>query len=413
MRTRAASGGPHAWLRGYLSWDAFYSTALLACLVFVLTLDDPTARSPALAVCALLGGAGWYVTYGRRLMRTPQAAAGTGAGRRGAVYLAALLALFAAAVVLAPAASLSLVIVVPQVYWTLRPVLATAAVVVFALVPLVAEVVRTASLVRGVAAQGPTALLVIAFSVLCGTWVHRIIDQSTERAALIEELTTTRGELAAAAEQAGVAAERERLAGEIHDAIAQGLSSIVMLTQATAATLSRVDQLPPGQAESMTRAREQLDLVARTARESLAEAGALVEALRPAALDAASLPEALRRLTARAAEGTPLTTSFTLTGDAEPLPVALEVVLLRTTQEALSNVRKHARATRADVSLTYTRSHTSVEVRDDGTGLTAPPDDSPGYGLTGMLRRVEQVGGTRQLTGEPGRGTTLHVEVPR
>ncbi|GHA08641.1 two-component sensor histidine kinase [Streptomyces spiroverticillatus] len=401
-------------MRGYLTWDAFYAVALLACLVFVLTLDDPTAHSPALAVCALLGGAGWYVTYGRRLMRTAQAAAGTGTGRPGGVYLAALLALFTAAVVLAPAASLALVIVVPQVYWTLRPVPATAAVVGFALVPLVVEAVRTGSLSAGVAAQGPTALLVIAFSVLCGTWVHRIIDQSAERAALIEELTATRSELAAAAERAGIAAERERLAGEIHDAIAQGLSSIVMLTQATASTLSRMGELPPTNARLTTQAREQLDLVARTARESLAEAGALVEALRPTALDtAASLPEALRRLTAHAAEGTPLTTTFTLNGCAEPLPVALEVVLLRTTQEALSNVRQHARATRADVSLTYTHTHASVEIRDDGTGLSAPPDDSPGYGLSGMLRRAEQVGGTRKLTSAPGRGTTLHVEVPR
>ncbi len=346
-------------------------------------------------------------------MRTAEAAGGAGTGRPGPAYLGVLLVLFATAVVLAPAASLALVIVVPQVYWTLRPVPAAAAVVVFALVPPVVEAVRTGSLTGGVAAQGPTALLVIAFSVLCGTWVHRIIDQSSERAALIQELRATRGELAAAAEQAGVAAERERLAGEIHDAVAQGLSSIVMLTQATAATLSRMDRLPPRHAESMTLAREQLDLVARTARESLAEAGALVEALRPTALDSASLPEALRRLTARAADGMPLATAFTLHGDAEPLPVAVEVVLLRATQEALANVRKHARATRADVSLTYTPTHTAVEVRDDGVGLSAPPDDSPGYGLTGMRRRVEQVGGTRQMTSAPGRGTTLRVEVPR
>ncbi|MCX5206617.1 sensor histidine kinase [Streptomyces sp. NBC_00237] len=404
---------PHAWLRGYVTWDAYYAVTLLACLVFVLTLDDPTAQSPAYAACALLGGAAWYVAYGRRLMRTDEAAAGAGTGRRAPVYLGPLLALFATAVVLAPAASLSLVIVVPQVYWTLRPTPATAAVVAFALVPLAVDVVRTGSAAHGITTQGPTALMVVAFSVLCGSWVHRIIAQSTERAALIEELRETRSELAAAAQQAGVAAERERLAGEIHDAIAQGLSSIVMLAQATGSTLDRMDRLPPHQAKPLDRARTQIDLVTRTARESLAEAGALVEALRPAALDSASLPEALRRLTDRAAEGTPLTTAFTLHGEPEPLPVAVEVVLLRATQEALTNVRKHAQATRADVSLTYTESRLSVRIQDNGTGLTQPPEASPGYGLAGMLRRVEQLGGTRQLTSTPGAGTTLHVEVPR
>ncbi|WP_433544609.1 sensor histidine kinase (plasmid) [Streptomyces sp. CA-294286] len=349
-------------------------------------------------------------------MRTANGAADDGPPvRSGLLYLGVQLALFTVAVALAPAASIALVMILPQTYWTLRTLLATAAVVVFALVPLFAEAFRTGATGRSLANQGPTSLVIIAFAVLCGTWVHRIIDQSSERAALVEELASTRSELAEASQQAGAAAERERLASEIHDAVAQGLSSIVMLVQATGSTLDRLTELPASQEETVDRARSQLDLVARTARESLAEAGALVEALRPAALDTDSLSEALRRLTARTAEGTGLDTSFALHGAPEALPVAVEVVLLRAAQEALANVRKHAQATAAHVTLSYTEASVSVRVEDDGKGLGLPSATaSPGgYGLAAMSRRVEQVGGSRQLRSAPGTGTILQVEVPR
>lgn len=396
----------HEWLRGYATWDCYYAIAFCATIAFVLTLDDATAKSQSLAVVMLVCCAAWYAGYGRGLMRADDES------WRGMLYLGVLLVFFTLADTFASASSIALVMIIPQAYWTLRPLHATGAVVVFAAVPVVVDTFRTGAVVRSVADQGPTALMIIIFSALFGTWTHRIIDQSRERAVLIHQLASTRAELAEASRRAGVGAERERLAGEIHDAIAQGLSSIVMLVQATGSTLDQVTGVPPEQSVSMDRARQQLDLVARTARESLAEAGALVEALRPTALDVASLPEALRRLTERAAEGSGLRTGFALRGEAEALPVAVEVVILRATQEALANVRKHAHASRADVLLDYRDESVVVRVRDDGRGmdLTARPH---GYGLVGMGRRVEQVGGSRRLHSAPGEGTTVLVEVPR
>ncbi|MDJ1136005.1 sensor histidine kinase [Streptomyces iconiensis] len=396
----------HEWLRGYLIWDCYYAVAFAATITFVLTLEDTTAKDESLASVLLACCAAWYAGYGRRLMRTDDQS------WRGLLYLGVLLGLFSAADTFASASSIALIVIIPQTYWTLRPLHATGAVVLFALVPLTVNTFRTGAFVRSVADQGPTALVIIVLSAIFGTWVHRIIDQSRERADLIEELASTRAELAEVSREAGVAAERERLAGEIHDAIAQGLSSIVMLVQATGSTLDQMTGLPAGHGKTVDQARHQLDLVARTARESLAEAGALVEALRPTALDTGSLPEALRRLTDRAAEGGWLTTSFSLHGEPDALPVAVEVVILRVAQEALTNVRKHARASSAQVTLSYAEQTVTVSVRDDGKGIE--PDEEPhGYGLVGMSRRVEQVGGKRHLDSTPGQGTMVSVEVPR
>lgn len=375
-------------------------------VAFVLTLEDTTAKSQWLASVMLVCCVAWYGVYGRAVMRSDDES------WRGLVYLVVLLALFTAADTFASASSIALITIIPQTYWTLRPLYATVAVVVFASVPVAVETFRTGAVVQSFADQGPAALVIIVFSTIFGSWVQRIIEQSRERAELIVTLASTRRELAEVSREAGVAAERERLAGEIHDAIAQGLSSIVMLVQATGSTLDQMTGLPVGHGKSVDLARHQLDLVARTARESLAEAGALVEALRPTALDAASLPEALRRLTDRAAEGSGLATSFSVRGEPGALPVAVEVVMLRATQEALANVRKHARASSVDVTLSYTKETVAVRVRDDGDGIDTNCRPH-GYGLVGMIRRVEQVGGSRELHSAPGEGTTILVEVPR
>ncbi|GGR90364.1 two-component sensor histidine kinase [Streptomyces aureoverticillatus] len=396
----------HEWIRGFLIWDCYYAAAFIGAIAFVLTLEDSTARSRPVAAAVLACAAAWYVAYGRSLMRADDES------WRGLLYLGVLLILFASADAFASASSIAMVAIVPQAYWTMRPLHATGAVAVFAMVPVAMDTLRTGAVTRSVADQGPTAVAIIVFSAIFGTWVHRIIEQSRERADLIEELASTRVELAEVSRQAGMAAERERLAGEIHDAIAQGLSSIVMLVQATGSTLDQMDGLPAHHSDSVDLARQQLELVARTARESLAEAGALVEALRPTALDSGSLPEALHRLTDRAAEDCGLSTTFALHGEPETLPVAVEVVLLRATQEALTNVRKHARASSAEVTLSYTDETVAVRVRDDGDGIDAGVKPH-GYGLVGMRRRVEQVGGVRTLDSTPGKGTTLLVEVPR
>ena len=154
--------------------------------------------------------------------------------------------------------------------------------------------------------------------------------------------------------------ERTRLAREIHDTLAQGFSSIIVLLQAAEAGLAG-----PGLAS----ARRQLELAAQTARENLADARALIGALSPASLVSESLPGALRRVTERAAAEAGISASFDVSGTPRPLTAASDVVLLRVGQEALANVRKHAAAGSVQVLLRYQPAAVSLAVTDDGQGF--------------------------------------------
>ncbi|HEY6788894.1 MAG TPA: sensor histidine kinase, partial [Trebonia sp.] len=209
-------------------------------------------------------------------------------------------------------------------------------------------------------------------------------------------------ELAAAQHTAGRLAERQRLAADIHDTLAQGFASIVMLIQAAQADL---DGSRPQAAHSQ--AARHLDLAARTARENLAEARALVAGLTPAQLAGGTLPDALRRLS----QASGVDATFGLDGTPRPLPMAIEVVLLRVCQEALSNVGKHARAQSATVRLGYDRDAVLLEVSDDGAGFD-PAGVSDGFGLRGMRARVTEAGGTLTVSSKPGTGTRVSAMVP-
>jgi signal transduction histidine kinase len=245
------------------------------------------------------------------------------------------------------------------------------------------------------------AALGIALSVLLGVWVVRVVRQSHERLELIEELEASRAEVARLSREAGVAAERARLAGEIHDTLAQGFTSIITLVQAADSELDR----EPG------KARGHLGLALRTARDNLAESRALVAALAPAALDTGSLDQAVRRQAERLGEETGVAVAYAVAGEPVALPTAVEVVLLRAAQEALANVRRHAGATAAEVHLTYGGGSVGLCVRDDGRGFD-PGRAGGGFGLAGMRTRAGQVNGMLTVDSEPGRGTTVTLEIP-
>jgi signal transduction histidine kinase len=194
--------------------------------------------------------------------------------------------------------------------------------------------------------------------------------------------------------EAGVAAERTRLAGEIHDTLAQGFTSIITLVQAADPALRD----------------ERLALAVRTARENLAESRALVAALSPTALASASLPEAVRRSAARFTEEAGVAASVRITGDVYDLPTRTEVVLLRAAQEALTNVRRHAQAHEAAVLLAYSPAVVRLVIRDDGSGIKS--DISEGFGLSGMRARAGQVGGALTIRSDADTGTTVELEIP-
>ncbi|MBA3281721.1 MAG: sensor histidine kinase [Acidimicrobiia bacterium] len=243
-----------------------------------------------------------------------------------------------------------------------------------------------------------TAPLIVA-SVVFAHWIHGIIDQSRDRHLLIEELEATQADLVAAERTAGIHQERARLTGEIHDTLAQGFTSIVMLLQAVETGLGEGDA-----------SRRQVELAIDTARDGLDDARRLMADLDPEPLDSHSLPDAIGRVAARFSDETGVRTEVELRGDQRRLPATVEVALLRATQESLANVRKHAAAAAVTITLRYGHEVT-LRVTDDGSGFD-PADPTAGFGLRGMRERLATVHGRVQVESEPGHGTQVLVEVP-
>ncbi|MFI5620954.1 sensor histidine kinase [Streptomyces sp. NPDC051567] len=225
--------------------------------------------------------------------------------------------------------------------------------------------------------------------------------ESERRRELIEELITTRAELAAAGRSAGILAERERLAREIHDTLAQGLSSIQLLLRAAERTLPERDPA----LEHIRRARE-------AAQENLAEARRFVRALTPPDLEHGSLAAALERLCAGVAGPR---VRFSLSGTPQVLPTPYEVALLRIAQSALANVVRHAGAGRAGITLTFMDSSVTLDVVDDGCGFDPAAPSGPGeggFGLPAMRARAGTLGGLFTVESAPGQGTAVAVTLP-
>jgi signal transduction histidine kinase len=254
-------------------------------------------------------------------------------------------------------------------------------------------------------AIGPALGAAVAVAVVWG--YQTLYRESEQRRRLIEELTTTRADLAEAQHTAGVLAERERLAREIHDTLAQGLSSIQLLLRAAERAL-------PDRSDDAAR---HVEAARQAAVDNLAEARRFVAALTPPALEGTTLAGALERLCATTGARHCLTTRFHLTGDPVPLPTAHEVALLRIAQSALANTVRHARATTAETTLGYLGDHIALDIVDDGHGfdperLPAPDPESGGFGLAAMRARMNTLGGTLTITSVPGHGTALAARLP-
>jgi signal transduction histidine kinase len=389
------SGNAWDWGSSMSRWDVMYGVVFVAVLAVVAVSTGPGVRT-AIAMTAVAAMAPWYLLVGRPQMRS----ADVGMTRRAVLYLTVVVVLFIIAVLLAPNAWFLSIALLPQCYEVLP--------VHRALVPALVMTAAGAASVgywdhsrAGVETAIALFVAIAAFSTAFGGYIGRIITQSDERASLIAQLEATRAELAVVSRQAGVMAERQRLAGEIHDTLAQGFSSILMLVQAAEAQL----ELSP------ETARSQLSLAAQTARENLAEARTLVGGLASAQLQAGTLEDALRRITQRAGAELGIGASFSIDGTGRRLPAATEVVLLRAGQEALANVRKHAAAHSVAVCLRYATGFVSLDVTDDGAGFD-PAQVNGGYGLSGMRARVDEAGGTFAVRSAPAQGTSVQVEVP-
>lgn len=241
-------------------------------------------------------------------------------------------------------------------------------------------------------------------ALLIGLGYQALAREAEQREALVRELLATRGQLAATEHESGVLAERARLAREIHDTLAQGLSSIQMLLHAA----ERADPDRPGV--------EHIRLARETAAGNLAEARRFIRELTPPQLDDQTLGAALRRLarTHWATEGLDVQVRVS---DTITLPMHLQTALLRIAQGAIANVIQHAHATTATITLAAADDLLRFTVTDNGTGFD-PQHDSPAraeksdsFGLRATAERVQQLGGTLTIDSAPGRGTTLTVDL--
>lgn len=231
---------------------------------------------------------------------------------------------------------------------------------------------------------------------------RRLEAMLAENAALHERLLTQ-------AREAGVLDERQRMAREIHDTLAQGLAGII--TQLQAAEQAGADGATW---------RRHVTAATRLARESLSEARRSVHALRPQQLETARLADAVAGVAERWSKLHGLAVEVTTTGTPRPMRPEAEVALLRTAQEALTNVTKHAHASRVGVTLSYLEDDVALDVRDDGVGFdpanldgrAAADEATGGFGLVAMRQRIEGLAGTLQVESEPGGGTAISASIP-
>ncbi|MZE54002.1 sensor histidine kinase [Streptomyces sp. SID5770] len=251
---------------------------------------------------------------------------------------------------------------------------------------------------------GPLLGAAVAVATVLG--YQALYRESERRRRLIEELIATRAELAAAERHAGTLAERERLAREIHDTLAQGLSSIQLLLRAAERAL------PPD-----SPAAGHIERARRAAQDDLAEARRFVRALAPPDLEHGSLAAALERLCEPGAEAGPYgpRVRFSVSGTPVELPTPYEVALLRIARSALANTVRHASASRAEITLSFMGASVTLDVVDDGVGFdpgAVRPSSEGGFGLPAMRSRAESLGGTFTVESAPGQGTAVAVSLP-
>ncbi|WP_299167212.1 sensor histidine kinase [uncultured Arthrobacter sp.] len=261
---------------------------------------------------------------------------------------------------------------------------------------------------------GPTFGAVFAV-VMTIVYQSLYLEGVNQRQAL-EELRRTRSELATTQHQAGVATERERLAREIHDTLAQGLSSIVLISRAAEASLN---------AGAIETARERIRTVQQTASDNLADARRFVRGLSAAEGDPEFLVGSLRRTCASveqqaAAQGIGLRCRFELDGTPVRMPAPYEVALLRAAQSALSNSLRHSGAGTAVVTLTFVGSEVALDIYDNGRGFDVDAalasaierTDGTGFGLRVLRERISALGGAIDIESEAGEGTVVSVRLP-
>jgi PAS domain S-box-containing protein len=207
--------------------------------------------------------------------------------------------------------------------------------------------------------------------------------------------------LSQANRESAVIAERNRMARDLHDTLAQGFTGIIMQLEATKGAMGNVDT---------TAALVHIERAERLARDSLGEARRSVRAIRSRSLVDGTLSTALDELLKRMTSGTELQAELVVQGDGRPLPPHWEEGLLRITQESLTNTMKYAQARRFRASLSFMPGAVRLQLVDDGRGFD-PQAEHEGFGLIGMRERAEQMAGNFIQRSKPGEGTEIVIEL--
>jgi PAS domain S-box-containing protein len=210
-------------------------------------------------------------------------------------------------------------------------------------------------------------------------------------------------EFAEQSQQSAILEERNRMARDIHDTLAQGFTGVIVQLDASIEALR--DEEPEGSAKHIRRARE-------LARESLTEARRSVHALRPQVLEQATFPDALKAIIQNTTAGTSLRADFDLDGEPGELAPSVEEHLLHIGQEALTNALKHAHATEFRARLSFDPDAVRLALRDNGEGFVVDTTNGGGFGLIGMKERAEQIGATLTILSKPGAGTEIIAVSP-
>jgi signal transduction histidine kinase len=245
------------------------------------------------------------------------------------------------------------------------------------------------------AAEVVGPILGAGFAIVACVSYRRLASEFEHTQRVLTELEAARDELARSQHERGMLDERRRMAREVHDTIAQDLAGILLIVRSpdTANSASRIEDL---------------------ATTALHEARRIVDALGPIELVATPLPTALAQLAANDTERRP-DIVFEVSGEPRDVPQPLQAMLLRVAQGALANIREHAQASTAYITLSYLDDEVAIDIVDDGHGFT-PCDtthrNAGSFGLSVMRDRAQQVGGTLVVESRPGAGTAIHAAVP-
>jgi signal transduction histidine kinase len=234
--------------------------------------------------------------------------------------------------------------------------------------------------------------------------IAQLTETNVRLANAMEENAGLHAQLLVQAREAGVLDERQRMAREIHDTLAQELAAMIRQLQAADRVRDQPEQW-----------QHHMDQVQLLAHRGLDEARRSVQALRPAPLEKTRLPEAVAEFAQAWSKTSGVSLSVDTNGTPVPMITGIEVALFRVAQEALANVAKHANASRVGITLSYLDDVVLLDVRDDGVGFvpdTTGPGEDGGYGLGTMRQRLQGVGGTLEIESGPGEGTAIGASVP-